>query len=208
MTISQIRSDQIRAEHNLDKLSRSVSILRVLLICLVIIIIIVGGLGAGYCGYKLYRKVRGQADTIELSREKINTLEIRMEELSPSLDDEAKTFLANCDDDHYNILYIDNSITRHEITSYWWSCGRGMAATSQETDYVHQTEKLLSDKLHGLKPGAETVNGYAFNYSVWETNVYDRAQTYPVMDKYMTKGGGLGVVVLQLGENVSDARRG
>ena len=150
-------------------------------------------------------KSTGQADTIELSRVKINTLEIRMEELSPSLDDEAKTFLANCDDDHYNILFIGNSITRHEITSYWWSDGRGMAATSQDIDYVHQTEKLLSDKLHGLKPVAETVNGYAFNYSVWETNAHDRAQTYPVMDKYMTEGGGLDVVVLQLGENVSDA---
>jgi lysophospholipase L1-like esterase len=128
-----------------------------------------------------------------------------MEELSPSLDDEAKTFLANCDDDHYNILFIGNSITRHEITSYWWSDGRGMAATSQDTDYVHQTEKLLPDKLHGLKPVAETVNGYAFNYSVWETNAHDRAQTYPVMDKFMTEGKELDVVVLQLGENVSDA---
>ena len=132
-----------------------------------------------------------QADTIELSRVKINTLEIRMEEQSPSLDDEDKTFLANCDDDHYNILFIGNSITRHEITSYWWSDCRGLVATSHNTDYVHQTEKLLSDKLHGLKPGAETVNGYVFNYSVWETNAHDRAQTYPVMDEYMTEGGDL-----------------
>jgi hypothetical protein len=128
-----------------------------------------------------------------------------MEELSPSLDDEAKTFLADCDDDHYNILFIGNSITRHGITSYWWSDGRGMAATSQETDYVHQTESLLADKLEELKPGAKGINGYAFNYSVWETNAHDRAQTYPVMDKYMTEGGELDVVVLQLGENVSDA---
>lgn len=105
------------SEQNLDKLSRDISILRVLVVFL-IIAVIVGGFGAGYCGYKLYRKVQGQTDTIELSRVKINTLEIRMEELSPSLDDEAKTFLANCDDDHYNILFIGNSITRHEITSY------------------------------------------------------------------------------------------
>ncbi|MCH3998895.1 MAG: SGNH/GDSL hydrolase family protein [Lachnospiraceae bacterium] len=200
----QSRAEQSRAEQSLDKLTRSVSFLRVLVICL-IVTIIVAGLGAGYCGYKLYRKVQGQADAIELSRVKINTLEIRMEELSPSLDDEAKTFLANCDDDHYNILFIGNSITRHEITSYWWSDGRGMAATSQDTDYVHQTESLLTDKLEELKPGAKGINGYAFNYSVWETNAHDRAQTYPVMDKYMTEGGGLDVVVLQLGENVSDA---
>ncbi len=130
---------------------------------------------------------------------------IRMEELSPSFDDEANIFLADCDDDHYNILFIGNSITRHGITSYWWSDGRGMAATSQNTDYVHQTESLLADKLEELKPGAKSINGYAFNYSVWETNAHDRAQTYPVMDKYMTEGGGLDVVVLQLGENVSDA---
>jgi len=97
------------------------------------------------------------------------------------------------------------SITRHEITSYWWSDGRGMEATSQNTDYVHQTESLLADKLEELKPGAKGINGYAFNYFVWETNAHDRAQTYPVMDKYMTEGGGLDVVVLQLGENVLDA---
>ena len=80
-----------------------------------------------------------------------------------------------------------------------------MAATSQESDYVHQTESLLADKLEELKPGTKGINGHAFNYSVWETNAHDRAQTYPVMDKYMTKGGELDVVVLKLGENVSDA---
>lgn len=79
-----------------------------------------------------------------------------------------------------------------------------MAAISQDTEYVHQTEKLLSDKLHGFNPGAETVNGYAFNYSLWETNAHDLAQTYPVMDKYMTESKELDAVVLQLGENVSN----
>ena len=167
-------------------------------------IVTVGGLGTGYCGYKLYRKVQSQVDTIEQSRERINALESRLDELSPSLDDEAKTFLSDCDEDHYNILFIGNSITRHDITSYWWSDKRGMAATSLKTDYVHQTETFLADKLEELKPGAEAVNGYAFNYSVWETNSHDRAQTYPVMDKYMTQGKSLDVVVLQLGENVSD----
>lgn len=67
-------------------------------------------------------------DIIELSQEKINTLDIRMEELSPSLDNVAKTFLANCDDNRYSILFIGNSITRHEITGYWWSDGRGMGS--------------------------------------------------------------------------------
>lgn len=79
-----------------------------------------------------------------------------------------------------------------------------MAVTSLKTDYVHQTEALLADKLEQLKPGEKAVNRYAFNYSVWETNSHDRAQTYPVMDKYMTQGKALDVVVLQLGENVSD----
>lgn len=71
------RDNALRAGNNLDKLTRSVSLLQVLSICL-IVNVMVGGLGAGYCGYKLYRKVQGQADTIELSRAKINTLEIRM----------------------------------------------------------------------------------------------------------------------------------
>lgn len=60
-----------------------------------------------------------------------------------------------------------------------------MVATAHNTNYVHQTESLLADKLEELKPGAKGINGYAFNYSVWERNAHDRAQTYPVMDKYM-----------------------
>lgn len=81
---ARYQGKSIRAEHNFDKLTRSVLILWVLSICL-IVTVIVGGLGTGYCGYKLYRKVQGQADTIELSREGINTLEICMEELSHRL---------------------------------------------------------------------------------------------------------------------------
>lgn len=42
-----------------------------------------------------------------------------------------------------------------------------MAATSQNADYVHQTESLLANKLEELKPGAKGINGYEFNYSVW-----------------------------------------
>lgn len=63
-----------------------------------------------------------------------------------------------------------------------------MVATAHNTNYVHQTESLLADKLEELKSQAKDINGYAFNYSVWETNAHDRAQTYLVMDKYMTEG--------------------
>lgn len=49
-----------------------------------------------------------------------------------------------------------------------------MVATAHNTNYVHQTESLLADKLEELKSQAKDINGYAFNYSVWETNAHDR----------------------------------
>lgn len=47
------------SEQNPDRLIRQLSILRVL-VAILTDIVIVGGLGAGYCGYKLCRKIQGQ----------------------------------------------------------------------------------------------------------------------------------------------------
>lgn len=73
--------------------------------------------------------MRGKADAAQQNRDGINALEIRLDELSPLLDDEDKVLPAKCSPDYY---FIGNSITRHEITYYWWSDYSGMTATSRD----------------------------------------------------------------------------
>ena len=101
---------------------------------------------------------------------------------------------------------MGNSITRHPLADYWWSDKRGMAATDQSKDYVHVAASEL--QAYGparLKATADAaINFYAFNYSIWETQSNDRAETYPTLDKYLTKATNIDCIVLQLGENVYD----
>lgn len=49
------------------------------------------------------------------------------------------------------------------------------------------------------------INGYAFTYYGWESQSNDREETYPLLDKYFKNGEYLDCVVIQLGENVTDA---
>lgn len=59
-----------------------------------------------------------------------------------------------------------------------------MASTSIAKDYVHVVENVLADKVSRIKTSSKSVNGYAFNYTIWKTQIYDRMKTYPVIDKY------------------------
>ena len=44
----------------------------------------------------------------------------------------------------YKVLFVGNSITRHGIyREIGWNCEAGMAASSEENDYAHQTVALL-----------------------------------------------------------------
>ena len=163
-------------------------------------------IGAGYCGYRIYRHEQSQNQTIKSLTESIGELNVKLVTQSVDLDKEAKKFLSKCDDRHYNLLFIGNSITKHPLADYWWSDKRGMAATSVDKDYVHVTEKLISDKIPKLKKTAEKgLNADAIAFSYWESLQHDRAETYPLVDKYFTSGKYIDCIVLQLGENVSDA---
>lgn len=97
-------------------------------------------------------------------------------------------------DGDYNYLAIGNSITWHGKTSYWWNeCG--MAATTAENDYYH----LICNHLNQAKGN---VCSHVTNFSIWETQAHDRAETFESIKKYMSNE--LDLITIQLSENVID----
>ena len=144
----------------------------------------------------LRQTVLEQESMIEELSKNIDDNKHRIDELNPILAEDAKDFLQNCDDGHYNMMFIGNSITRHDYADYWWSDDRGMASTSIDTDYVHVVANKMADKQH------LPVNEYAYNYATWEMQASDRAETFPMIKPYLNSK--LDVVVIQLGENVSN----
>ena len=89
-------------------------------------------------------------------------------------------------------LAIGNSITKHPICEYWW--GRwGMAASSEDKDYVHIVAKKLS----------ENVDDFSFqtvNFANWE-RAENRKNELKTLDFYLDEKVDL--VTIFLGENVS-----
>ena len=94
----------------------------------------------------------------------------------------------------FNYLAIGNSITIHRESDYWWSAS-GMAASRPENDYYH----LVTDYLRQIYP---EVGSYAVNFSQWEFQSYDRAETYSIIDPYLSSE--LDLVTIQLSENVTN----
>lgn len=96
--------------------------------------------------------------------------------------------------DGFNYLAIGNSITKHGICDYWWN-EVGMAASSAQNDYYHLVLKELKEK-------KESVKSYAVNFSIWETQSTDRAETLEILASYLDRK--LDLVTIQLGENATD----
>lgn len=71
-----------------------------------------------------------------------------------------------------------------------------MAATKLENDYVHQLSALMQ------KNKKEKVVPFAYNFSVWEVQSADRAETLPLLDGSLSDK--LDLVTIQLSENASD----
>ena len=97
-------------------------------------------------------------------------------------------------DGAYNYLAIGNSITLHGLDDYWWN-EAGMAATTADKDYVHLVVNHLK-KMHN------NVCYYAVNFCTWEMQAHDRAETYEVIDPYLSSK--LDLITIQLSENVYD----
>lgn len=96
--------------------------------------------------------------------------------------------------DTVNYLAIGNSITRHQLSDYWWG-DWGMAASTEENDYFHLVKQKLKEK-HGK------VSAKSFNFYAWEPQASDRAEALMLLDNYLSED--LDYVSIQLGENVSD----
>ena len=112
-----------------------------------------------------------------------------MEEKIKLLQAESNSKTVHWNPENYNYLAIGNSITLHQINDYWWNeCG--MAATTLEKDYVHQTSIMLN------------ATEYAYNFSIWEITATDRTQTLSLLDGLLSND--IDLITLQLSENTSD----
>ena len=114
---------------------------------------------------------------------------VAMEEKIKLLQAESNRKTVHWNPENYNYLAIGNSITLHQINDYWWNeCG--MAATTLEKDYVHQTSIMLN------------ATEYAYNFSIWEITASDRTQTLSLLDGLLSND--IDLITLQLSENTSD----
>lgn len=130
--------------------------------------------------------------TINDLKSKIQELEEIIEEQENKIDSLNKTFSSH--DPNYQYLCLGNSITLHGVASYWWDL-RGMAATEDNKDYYHQVCDYLT-----LSKGQ--ITSYVMNYSAWETQYYDRNQTFNIVDDVLSSS--IDLVSIQLGENASN----
>lgn len=157
------------------------------LIALHIIMLIIITFCGGLWGYKFVQnEIRQNKEIFELQND-ISLLKAEIKELNNSSKVEYS-------DTAFNYLALGNSITLHGGADYWWN-EIGMAASSEEKDYVH----LISSHLKSLY-GELCMN--VMNYSVWEMQTADRAETYQLIETYLDKR--LDLVTIQLSENVND----
>ena len=131
------------------------------------------------------------SQNVELNQHN-DELESQVEELKQEVDELQGR--VSYSETAFNYLAIGNSITIHRESDYWWS-DSGMAASRPENDYYH----LVTDYLR-LTYGE--VGSYAVNYSQWEFQSYDRAETYSIIDPYLSPE--LDLVTIQLSENVTN----
>ena len=96
-----------------------------------------------------------------------------------------------------NVLFIGNSITRHEPKSeIGWENDWGMAASKKENDYVHVTVKLLEEKFG-------KVNYCIANCGEWELHYY---QDERIAEWKEARDFKADIVIIRIGENIWQAR--
>ena len=135
--------------------------------------------------YKLLKHEQSQNEKIQSLQEQINLINQSNEKL------EVEWLKYG-----FNYLAIGNSITIHGYADYWWDDDRGMAASTDENDYVHLIGKWLEENK------TEEVKYYAYNFAIWEIQSYDRAEILSVLDSYLSSN--LDLVTIQLSENASN----
>ena len=175
------------------------SAIKCIILGLIICLICVEG---SYWGYHYIRHEKWQS-------EEIHRLSIHAEKLEESLDIQSQkienlTKLLNeleepeisWLDNGINYLAIGNSITSRSLAKYWWNDGVGMAASSEDKDYVHQIRGYLENTYN------EPVKMQAYNFYTWEVQAADRGETLQLLDGYLSDK--LDLITIQLSENVHD----
>lgn len=155
----------------------------------IVVLLLVGTIGLFLCEKKQNQQMEALAQEQEIHEEQIEHLKNQISELQASMNNKV-----NYDGEAYNYLAIGNSITLHGKCDYWWN-EIGMAATDSDKDYFH----LVTDY---LEKSEEKVTSYAVNFYTWEVQSADRAETYSLLDPYLSDK--LDLVTIQLSENVTD----
>ena len=95
------------------------------------------------------------------------------------------------------VLFVGNSITRHmPLPSIGWEGDWGMAASCEEKDYVHQTVRLLEEKL------GEPVNFCVAQLAEWERRYREGAA--PLEEFYIpARDFAADIVIIRIGENIN-----
>lgn len=99
-----------------------------------------------------------------------------------------------------DFLTIGNSITLHGVCDYWWA-EDGMAATEIDHDWFHIVVEGQMSKIED--DANKSVNAFAVDFVAWETASKDRAETIVQIEPLLNSD--LDLIVVQLGENVSDS---
>ena len=95
----------------------------------------------------------------------------------------------------FNYVAIGNSLTKHELTGFWWNeCG--MAATTADKDYVHKVAYGIED----LKN--TNVSFEAIALKDWENLPESRSEVAKILDPYLNEDTNL--VTIELGDNARD----
>lgn len=161
------------------------------IIITLLVVIVLALCAGGYVGYKFYKHEKSQASEISELNSIVGKLSARVEILENDV--EGKDI--EWDENGYNYLAVGNSITIHDLATYWWDDDRGMASSSDDKDYVHLVENYLEESY-----GDVTTN--VTNLASWETNGFDREEFLPLINPYLSDDVDL--VTIQLGENASD----
>lgn len=99
-------------------------------------------------------------------------------------------------ENNYNYFAIGNSITTHGLADYWWNDNIGMAASNEESDYVHLIGNWLTN--NNDKP----VQLLSYNFYIWGVQSRDRSETLSLLKPYLSDK--LDLVTVQLSENAHD----
>lgn len=101
--------------------------------------------------------------------------------------------MANISEDKYKIIFIGNSITKHERKEdLGWYFNHGMAVNDKNKDYVHNLMKMLEIK---------SENAYIRNFYPFETKPNSALGLINSLDGINSADPQ--IVIIQLGDNVS-----